>query len=535
MIKSFFHAAFLLFCQVSLAQQVPLIPLPKQYSKVEGIFKIDNQTPIVSSQTLSTSVAWLFQKELLRHTGIAVSQAASSHKPAITFKITNKEKHQEGYQLEMKPKGLTIIASTEEGLFRGISSLLQIIRSTPVKNASVSLQCWTISDAPRFSWRGFMLDESRHFFGKDKVKNILDWMAFYKLNRFHWHLTDQQGWRLEIRQYPKLTLVGGIGNYSSVNAPAKYYSQEDVREIVAYAAERFITVIPEIDMPGHATAANKAYPEFSGGGSKNYPDFTFNPGKEDTYSYLNDILKEADALFPSQMIHLGGDEVHFGNENWNYDADVKALMQNKQLADLKSVEGYFIRRMADSLRKINNKVLAWDEATELGLPVNNTIIFWWRHDRPGQLKQALDRGYPTVLCPRLPMYFDFVQDSTHKYGRRWKGDFNTLKRVYEFSPESIPEAAHKTKSILGIQANLWTETVTSVQRLDYLLFPRISALAESAWTESSNKSFKEFDNRLKSHLQLFGKDGIYFFDQNIVNKYSEPSPGESKFNNNFLD
>jgi len=533
--KIIFHLIFLLLCQVTMAQQVPVIPLPNQCSKAEGIFKIDNQTQIIAGESVAKSVVYFFQKELLRYTGIALRTAASSQQPAIYLKINKKEKNNEGYQLEMSPKAITISASGEEGLFRGITSLLQMIRTTTAKNGAVSLSCWNISDAPRFAWRGFMLDEARHFFGKEKVKSILDWMAFYKLNRFHWHLADQQGWRLEIRQYPRLTLVGGIGNYSSVNAPAKYYTQEDIKEIVAYAAERFITVIPEIDMPGHATAANKAYPEFSGGGSKNYPDFTFNPGKEGTYNYLSNILKEVDVLFPSQMIHLGGDEVHFGNENWNHDADVQALMKNKQLGDLKAVEGYFIRRMADSVMKLNNKVIAWDEATEQNLLVNNTIIYWWRHDKPEQLKLALEKGYPTVLCPRLPMYFDFVQDSTHKYGRRWKGDFNTLERVYQFSPESIPETANRTKNILGMQANLWTETVTSPQRLDFLIFPRISALAEAAWTESSNKDFKQFDNRLKSHLPLFDKDGLHYFDQSTLNKYSEPSPGESKFNNNLID
>src|SRR5690606_13307445 len=170
----------------------------------------------------------------------------------------------------------------------------------------IAIPAWEITDQPRYAWRGLMLDESRHFFGKEKVKSILDWMAFYKLNRFHWHLTDEPAWRLEIKKYPLLTLIGGIGSFTDGAAPAAYYTQQQIHEIVAYAAERNITVIPEIDMPGHATAANRAYPEYSGGGTEAHPHFTFNPGKEDTYAYLTDILRETNALFPSQLLHLGG-------------------------------------------------------------------------------------------------------------------------------------------------------------------------------------------------------------------------------------
>ncbi|MFP4367730.1 MAG: family 20 glycosylhydrolase, partial [Bacteroidales bacterium] len=170
-----------------------------------------------------------------------------------------------------------------------------------------------IREDPEYGWRGIMLDESRHFFGKDKVKSILDWMVYYKLNRFHWHLTDSPGWRIEIKKYPKLGHVGGIGNHTDPFTPAEFYTQEDIKEIIAYAKERKIVVIPEIDMPGHATAANHAYPEYSGGGSERYPDWTFHPGREGTYQYLTDILREVDALFPSQMVHLGGDEVSCGN------------------------------------------------------------------------------------------------------------------------------------------------------------------------------------------------------------------------------
>lgn len=227
------------------------------------------------------------------------------------------------YSLKTSTKEIVISAADDEGVFNGISSLIQLVASKKVVNGSVNLPAWQIDDKPLYQWRGLMLDESRHFFGKEKVKLLLDWMAFYKLNKFHWHLTDEPGWRLEIKKYPLLTLVGGIGNHTNPNASSNYYTQEDVKEIVRYAAERKIDVIPEIDMPGHARAANRAYPEFSGGGSEKYPHFTFDPGNEGTYKYLTDIIREVDVLFPSKMIHLGGDEVSFGNQQWSKNAGIQ--------------------------------------------------------------------------------------------------------------------------------------------------------------------------------------------------------------------
>jgi len=521
--KTLLYITIFLVCQSSFAQQIPIIPLPNQYSKVEGIFMLNSNTPLIAMESSSQKTAYFLQKELLRYTGIALSTQSESKLPAIILKLnTKKAVNVNAYTLEMNPKAVTISASSEEGLFNGVISMLQMARKSPLKNASLSLACWNIEDAARYSWRGFMLDESRHFFGKEKVKSLLDWMAFYKLNRFHWHLTDEPGWRIEIKQYPRLGTVGGIGNFTDKSAPSKYYTQEDIKEIVNYASERYISIIPEFDMPGHGTASNMAYPEFSGGGNAAHPEFTFNPGKTEVYSYLTNIIKEADALFPSQMIHLGGDEVSFGTEKWNTDPDIMKLMQNNGLKDLKDVENYFDRRIADSIIKLNNKVLAWDEASGAGLAVDKTIIVWWRHDKPEQLKVALDKGYSVILSPRLPMYFDFVQDSIHKFGRKWQGRFNSLDKVYEFSHDQIPETANKSKLILGIQANLWTETVGTEERLDYLLFPRICALAEAAWTETNKKNFKEFSIRVGSDLELFRKQGIYYFDPNLTNNHSEP-------------
>ena len=491
----------------------PIIPLPDYCQKQDMTFGLNSNT-IIICDSLFQSQAYFFQKELLLHKKIAISlkNSASSSTAILLkyYKIYNISP--ESYSIKMSRNVVEIRAGSNVGMFNGITSFLQLVRQTEVKDFVVKVHCWNIEDAPRYSWRGLMLDESRHFFGKKKVKQILDWMAFYKLNRFHWHLTDATAWRLEIKQYPKLALIGGIGDYTDSYSPALYYTQDDIKEIVQYASERFIVVVPEIDMPGHAAAANRAYPEYSGGGSKQYPDFTFNPGKDSVYQFLTNILKETDVLFPSQMIHIGGDEVHYGNEKWATDKYVKNLMKKEKIPDLKSLENYFFRRMADSVTNMGNKVLAWDEVADSELSPSNTIVFYWRDDKPEQLQKALDKGFSIVLSPRHPMYFDYVQDTLQTYGPDYKKfSYNSIEHIYNFTKETIPVIYPDSCNILGVQANLWTEGIITEQRLNYMLFPRIAALAETAWSNTP-KDFEKFKERLKGHLNLYKEDEIYYSD-----------------------
>ncbi len=512
----------LLLAGKSYAQQCPIIPLPQQVNLGQGKFLLNSKTSIATNQKALKPIAVYLQNELLNKKHIKIDLLNFTKQRTIILQLTGeKSADTDSYHLKVSPKAITISASTQQGVFYGVISLLQLVRDDLSAKQAVSIPCWDIQDYARFQWRGFLLDESRHFFGKNKVKNILDWMAFYKLNRFHWHLTDEPAWRIEIKQYPLLALKGGVGNYVDPSAPAQYYTQDDIKEIVAYAKARFIEVIPEIDMPGHATAANKAYPEYSGGGSAKHPDYTFNPGKEETYEYLTNILKEVSTLFPLKMIHMGGDEVSIGNEKWKTDASIKALMAAKNLPDLKAVEQYFIKRMADSIIKMNAKILGWDEIAGFRLPVQNTIIFWWRHDHPEQLKLALDAGYAVVLCPRLPLYFDFVQDSLNVNGRKWGKKFNPLQSVYNFPSDTISQIQNRSKQILGIQANIWSETLTSDSRLDYMLFPRLSALAEAAWTNPERKNFESFRQRLKIQLVLYKQQGLYYYDPFIPQFHPE--------------
>lgn len=493
-----------------------IIPAPTSVVSIDGHFKLQDGIRVHAPEDFTDELYFL-QQELLRNQKITSGLCSESQQASIVL-----EKRKPGgnslYQLDIRPKRISIQSENSEGIFYGIISLIQLFNSS----LDGIIPCVKIADKPAYNWRGIMLDESRHFFGKEKVKSLLDWMAYYKLNRFHWHLTDEPGWRLEILNYPKLAEVGGIGNHSDKEAPCQYYSQEDIKDIVTYAAERRIVIIPEIDMPGHATAANRAYPEFSGGGSERHPDFTFHPAKEGTYQYLTNILREVDVLFPSQMIHIGGDEVSFGNHQWKTDAAVQQLMKTEKLADLKAIEDLFMRRMSDSILNMNNQVLVWDEMANAGLPKDNSIIFWWRHDQPKQLELSLKNGHKTVICPRLPLYFDFVQHPDHKVGRRWAGGFNQLEDVYNFSVDQLPVADEDHDLILGFQANLWTETVDSIERFDFLLFPRLAAMAESVWSDKGQKDYADFQKRLKPHLKQYKKAGLYYFNPFDAGEQPEP-------------
>ncbi|MDE1191223.1 MAG: beta-N-acetylhexosaminidase [Arachidicoccus sp.] len=490
------------------AQTCPVIPLPNAFTKSEGTFILSNTTSIKSTSEQCKFLVDYFIQRTYSIKKIKIN-AAKHNSTSIEIKLipAKNTANEEAYSLIINQKTVTLTSSSLHGLFNGVNSLLQIIlRANVAGDNKLQLACWNIQDAPAQEWRGFMLDESRHFFGKKIVEQLLDEMAFYKLNYFHWHLTDEPAWRIEIKKYPNLTAIGSAGDYEHRNGAKQFYTQEEIREIVAYAAKRFITIIPEIDMPGHATAANRAYPQYSGGGTVQHPEFTFNPGLDSTYSYLTNILKEVAALFPSKIIHIGGDEVSFGNEKWASDVHIKELMQREHLTALTDVEHYFIKRMADSIIKMGCTAAGWDEVATSGLSSKNTLIFWWRHDHPEQLKYALDKGFRVVECPRLPFYFDFVQRPQDKQGRRWGKSFNTIKNIYNFNSDSISAS----KNIKGYQAALWTEQVRSVDRLYYMIFPRIVAVAEAAWTKNANKNFYDFNNRIDALFPYWHARNISF-------------------------
>jgi hexosaminidase len=364
-----------LFASASFAQapkeaivsssRISIIPQPQHIVEGKGTFQVDKYTPIlITSPQLNDAVAFL-RTGLLKFQQLPLTIGAGKQsRPAIQLVLEANGPKEEAYDLTVSATGIIVRSSTVPGVFNGVASLLQLLVNAEQVNGRLSIPVVEIKDQPQYKWRGLMLDASRYFISKEKIISILDWMAFYKLNRFHWHLTDAPGWRMEVKQYPRLALVGGIGDHNHPNNPAKYYTQQEIAEVVEYAAKRNIEVIPEIDMPGHATASNRAYPAYSGGGNEAYPEFTFDPGNEATYGYLTNILREVNTLFPSAMIHLGGDEVHFANKQWEENKGIQALMTKNQLKDIKGVEQYFMKRMADSVFQLNAKLLAWDEQVE---------------------------------------------------------------------------------------------------------------------------------------------------------------------------
>lgn len=354
------------------------------------------------------------------------------------------------------------------------------------------------------------------------MKQYLDIMASLRLNVFHWHLTDEPGWRIEIKKYPKLTQIGAVGNYHDPKAPATFYTQEDIKEIVAYAAERQIMVVPEFDMPGHATAVCRAYPEYSGGGEGRWQHFTFHPCREGTYRFISDVLDEIVSLFPSPYIHIGGDEVHYGNQSWFTDPEIQNFIKEKKLVDEKGLEHYFLRRAADIVASKGKTMIGWDEIIDAGISPRKAVVMWWRHDRQHQLVKALENGYRVILTPRRPMYADFTQFGAHKVGRQWAG-YNTIENLYNF-PEPISHLMKGYENqVMGMQMSLWTERVADFKRLDFMVFPRLIALAEAAWTPEKAKECSMFMQRLPYFLKYLDSMDIYYF--NPLNPTEREEPG----------
>lgn len=493
----------------------PIIPEPVSYINKEGVCKLPKGGFVYAPESELEGIL----KSVNAVTGLNFRMAPADASCAIQFlpgemrgKVSGEKiKMADGaYEMRVLSSCVNIYADTPSGRFYGLQSLLQLLSAAEKNDQQAKIPCAVIKDRPRFLWRGYMLDESRHFSGVDAVKRTLDTMAYYKMNRFHWHLTDSTGWRIEIKKYPKLTTVGGIGNQTNPDAPATFYTQEQIKDIVAYARERHITVIPEIDMPGHANAAVRAYPEHSGGKNKRHGEFTFHPASPATDAFLTNILDEVKGLFPDAgIIHYGGDEVHYGWDKWPMLPAVKQRMEQDKV-ELKDIEKAFNQRMAKVINGLGYKTGGWDEVAYAGLHPKKTVIFWWRHDKPESLYHSLKSGYEVILCPRKPCYFDFVQHDSHKVGRRWDG-FVPIKDTYQF-PDTLKLPKQYSGRVLGIQACLWTEETETQARRDFMAFPRLLALAEAAWTPQKSKNFVSFEKRLKTHLPQLKARGIGFYD-----------------------
>ena len=394
--------------------------------------------------------------------------------------VKAKELPVEAYELQICKNKVVVAASSEAGYFYALQTLNQLAEADV-------MYCGTIKDAPRYEWRGMMFDESRHFFGKEKVKNLLDLMARYKLNRLHWHLSDNQSWRVEIKAYPKLCEIGAIGNHTDRNAPAKFYTQDEIREVVAYAAERHIEIIPEIDMPGHTEAFGKAFPDLYAG------YHTVNVANPKLYEVLEVIMKELADLFPGRYIHIGGDEV--SRRGWRSLPEMPEFMAKNNIATYDDIQTYFEVRFSEIITKVGKIAIAWDDVINGDMNKENTILHWWQSDRPQNLQKSLEYGYRTIFCPWGSHYLDYVQDARCKEGQLVeKGFVNDLRKLYEYKYPDNP-------LVMGAQVNLWTERVYTDERFGYMVFPRLIALAENAWSPEANLNYEDFLERLANEYK----------------------------------
>jgi hexosaminidase len=387
----------------------------------------------------------------------------------------------EGYEIEIAATGAVVRSSSDAGAFYAEQTLKQL------RAADGSWPCVSIHDEPCFVWRGFMLDVSRHFFDKPTILRLLDRMAALKLNRFHLHLTDDQGWRLAIEKYPELTQTGARGNYSDPDAPPRFFTKSEMLEIISYAAQRHIVVVPEIDMPGHSHAATHTFPNLNGGAN------TLNPASPATYEFTQNVLLDVMDIFPSPWIHVGGDEVNAGA--WKNNSIVVNQMQAEGIMDPQQLKSYFMRRISKVVEEHGRTPAVWHEALATK-PDTNTVIFLWRA-YPATLKKALETGHSVVLTPSVPFYLSArAKDSSGNPTVR-----NTLEDVYRGTPllTNVPPA--QLKQILGLQACVWTEHIATVPELEAIIMPRLAAMAEAAWTPADRKDFADFNGRLHAHLE----------------------------------
>ncbi|MCK5821245.1 MAG: family 20 glycosylhydrolase [Bacteroidales bacterium] len=506
-------------CNIQSTNSVELIPEPVSLTQKSGSITLSNQSTIsISNNEIDYIITYLANR-LNQIADIRINPTESNAtikllvNPELADSIGN-----EGYVLKSTKKAILIEAKTEAGLFYGVQTFLQLVSN----NGTFPIV--EVYDYPRFAWRGYMLDVSRHFMPKEYIFKVLDYLAIHKLNTFHMHLVDDQGWRIEIKQYPKLTDIGAWRvdrehlhwNAREKQKPGEkasyggFYTQDDIREIVAYAQKRQITIIPEIEMPGHTNAAIAAYPQYactSGpftvlpGGVWPITDI-YCAGKDETFEFLQNILSEVLELFPSKYIHIGGDEAH--KKEWKTCADCQKRIHDEGLKDEHELQSYFITRIEKFLNANGRQLIGWDEILEGGLAPNAAVMSW-RGVKGGIA--AAKSNHLVVMSPNSHCYFDYYQGKPELEPLAI-GGFLPLEKVYSFEP--IPEelTEEEAKYIFGVQANLWTEYVSTTEHADYMTFPRLCALAEVAWSQKSKKDFPDFAKRLNKHLNYLDINNI---------------------------
>jgi len=500
-----------------VSAQVNIIPRPASLEQVEGHFRLTRETRIVASAPLRKDAVLLnfYLKNIYGFTlEIAAPGTGSKKTNIISLVPALATDSSESYHLAVN-SGSISIRGQDAGVFYGIQTLLQLL--PPEKTRfPVDVPCVNIDDHPRFAYRGMHLDVSRHFFPVDYIKRYIDYIALHKMNRFHWHLTDDQGWRIEIKKYPKLTSIGScrngtiIGRYPGTGNDGihycGYYTQEQIKEVVRYAAQRYITVIPEIEMPGHSLAAIVAYPELSTTpeipkqvgetwGTYDKLNNVFNP-TEHTFSFLEDVLTEVMQLFPSKYIHIGGDEC--SKKWWKESAFCQALMKKEGLKNEEELQSYFIHRIEKFLNSKGRLMMGWDEILEGGLAPNATVMSW-RGEEGGIA--AAKQDHDVVMTPGGWCYFDHAQSRNEDSVTI--GSYLPVEKVYSYEP--VPAALDETQArhVLGAQGNVWTEYIANTRKVEYMIFPRMSALSEVLWSPKSSRNWDDFEKRLQVQFKRY--------------------------------
>ena len=526
----------------SAKNQFAIIPEPVKIIAKNGQYILPAHLTIAAGSTADLQKTTSFLKNKLAvATGYRVNIASGTSTAVIRLVLLTKpdaELGKEGYKLSVNSKGVTIKANEAAGIFYGAQTLVQLLPVQIESKELVKQVKWAIPnveilDYPRFGWRGLMLDVSRHFFTKDEVKQYIDQMAAYKFNLLHMHLTDDEGWRIEIKSLPRLTTVGAynvkkIGEFGSFSAPdpseprdyGGFYTQDDIRELVAYAKEKFINIMPEVDVPGHSLAAVVAYPElsctpgadkyqvrsgehmmnFDKGGLTALVDNTLNPSSEKTYTFLDKVLTEVAQLFPFGYIHMGGDEC--AKNFWAASDSVKALMQKENLKTMEEVQSYFEKRLEKIVESKGKKFMGWDEIIEGGLGPNAAVMSW-RGIKGGIIAAKL--GHEVVMSPTTYAYLDYMQsdriNEPHVYATL------RLNKAYELEP--VPDSVD-AKLILGGQANLWAEQVYNFRQVEYMTWPRAMATSESVWSPKEKKNWSSFYPKVEKHFDRLNEAEIKY-------------------------
>ena len=517
------------------AQEIALTPQPAHLTVKDGRFEFGNQLKAKVTPYQGDSIRMVFEsfkKELQEATGIKVSSTQKEAKARIILDL-NPQLPAEAYKLNVSKKQVRIEASRPAGFYYALQTLKQLMPRNVMAGVATSdhsqwsLPSVEIEDAPRFEWRGFMLDEGRHFFGKDEIKRVIDMMAIYKMNRFHWHLTEDQGWRIEIKKYPKLTETGAWRNskvlaYGDVKPDGEryggFYTQKDIKEIVAYAKKKFIEIIPEIDIPGHSQAAVAAYPEFLACDPENKHEVwlqqgistdVINVANPKAMQFAKGVIDELTELFPFNYIHLGGDECP--TNKWQKNDECKKLLSEIGSSNFRDLQIYFYKQLKDYIATKpadqQRQLIFWNEVLHGNTSIlgNDITIMAWIGANAAA-KQAAKQGMNTILSPQIPYYINRKQSKLPTEPMSQGHGTETVEAVYNYQPLKDVDAALQPY-YKGVQANFWTEWVTEPSVLEYLMLPRLAAVAEAGWTPQEKRNYEDFKERIRKDAELYDLKG----------------------------